>query len=75
MKMTPEQEKETLMYTRLPELARIVRTTFINEQKGVLLMEILLEKVQFSYNRSLGLSEYIYKIYKKIRKPIFFNCP
>ncbi|KAK6630878.1 hypothetical protein RUM44_003048 [Polyplax serrata] len=57
MRMTPEQEKETIMYMRLPDMARIVRTAFVNEQKGVLPMEHLLEKVQFSCNRNLGLSE------------------
>ncbi|EEB13287.1 DNA replication factor Cdt1, putative [Pediculus humanus corporis] len=57
MRMTPEQEKETVMYTRLPEIARIIRTTFVNEQKGVLPLEILMEKVQFSYNTSISLSE------------------
>lgn len=56
MRMTPEQEKEILTYGRLPDMARTVRTIFVNEQKAVLLLEILLEKVHFSWNRSLDLS-------------------
>ncbi|KAL0271527.1 UNVERIFIED_CONTAM: hypothetical protein PYX00_008593 [Menopon gallinae] len=57
MRMTPQQEKETVMYTRLPAIARIVRTLFVNEQRGVLSLDTVLEKVRFSYNRNLGKGE------------------
>lgn len=52
--MTPEQEKESLKYTRLPDFARIVRTLFVDEQKGVLSWDTVIDKVQYSYNRNLS---------------------
>lgn len=64
MRMTPQQEKETVMYTRLPAIARIVRTLFVNEQRGVLSWETVVEKVRFSYNRNLGKGKFCNVFFK-----------
>nr|CAD7418477.1 unnamed protein product [Timema cristinae] len=53
MTRSPAQDKEALQYSRLPEIARILRNLFIVEKKGVLLMDFVIQKLGHSYRESL----------------------
>lgn len=57
MKTSPADEKELMLLTQLPEIARIVRTLFVDEQKSVLPWESVIEKVILSGKRSRSKSE------------------
>lgn len=52
MTRNPQQEQRLLMMSRLPELARILRSVFVAEKKPALLMETACSRVIASY-RSL----------------------
>lgn len=60
MKTSPADEKELLVLTQLPEIAKIVRTLFVDEQKGVLPWEAVIEKVILSGKRSRSKGEFFY---------------
>lgn len=55
--MTPNEDKETAIYGRLPEMAKILRNIFITEKKGVLPLESVIEKLDNSYRTKLRTSE------------------
>lgn len=56
MTMDPEAIRRQGMAKILPELARIISSIFVTEKKGVMPMEPVLEKVQYSYNGMLSKS-------------------
>lgn len=49
----PEAVKRRIEYSRLREIARIVRNTFIAEKKTVLPKSLLLDKLSSSYREIL----------------------
>nr|CAD7205202.1 unnamed protein product [Timema douglasi] len=53
MTRSPDQDKEALQYSRLPEIARILRNLFVVEKKGVLPMDFVIQKLGHSYRESL----------------------
>lgn len=57
MTIKPEEEKEIVRYTRLPEIARILRTLFVAERRRVLPMELVLDKLKDSTRENLSSSE------------------
>lgn len=56
MTRTSAQDKEASQYSRLPEIARILRNVFVTEKKGALPVETVLEKVGNSYRTAMSLS-------------------
>ena len=56
----PEATKRRIEYSRLPEIARIVRNVFIAEKKTVLLKTALLTKLTSSYREILTSSKFIF---------------
>lgn len=57
MTRTSEQDIEAIQYSRLPEIARILRCVFVTEKKGSLPLDVVLEKVGNSYRSSLSHSK------------------
>ncbi|XP_046992664.1 DNA replication factor Cdt1 isoform X1 [Schistocerca americana] len=57
MTIKPEEEKEIVRYTRLPEIARILRTLFVAERRRVLPVELVLDKLRDSTRENLSSSE------------------
>ncbi|XP_053972008.1 DNA replication factor Cdt1 isoform X1 [Hylaeus volcanicus] len=57
MTRTPNADKEASMYSRLPELAKILRNIFVAEKKGVLTMEFVIEKLENSFKTKLTPNE------------------
>jgi chromatin licensing and DNA replication factor 1 len=57
MTRTVDKEKEVQMYSRLPEIARLARSLFVSEKKGVLELDIVVEKLGNSYRCSLNKTE------------------
>lgn len=57
MTRRPSEEKETLKYSRLPEIARHLRNVFVTEKKGVLPLDLILVKIENSYRGKLSLRE------------------
>lgn len=53
MTRTPNADKEAAMYSRLPELAKILRNIFVAEKKGVLTMEFVIGKLENSFRAKL----------------------
>ncbi|XP_018577733.1 DNA replication factor Cdt1 [Anoplophora glabripennis] len=53
MTRSADKEKEVLMYSRLPELARLTRNLFVSEKKGVLPLETVVEKLGNCYRAHL----------------------
>lgn len=56
MTRTPAQDKEAVQYSRLPEIARILRNVFVTEKKEALRVETVLEKVGNSYRTAMSQS-------------------
>ncbi|XP_014243903.1 DNA replication factor Cdt1 [Cimex lectularius] len=50
---SPEETKRRLEFTRLPEMARIIRNMFVLERKNILSKYTVLEKMQNSYREHL----------------------
>lgn len=76
MTRTSAQCKEASQYSRLPELARILRNVFVAEKKGALPLEIVLEKVGNSYRSTLSpkdLEEHLRLIAKSVPGWISFE--
>ncbi|KAJ8932814.1 hypothetical protein NQ318_015982 [Aromia moschata] len=46
MTRSADKEKEVLMYSRLPEIARLTRNLFVSEKKGVLPLDTVVEKLE-----------------------------
>ncbi|XP_001603997.1 DNA replication factor Cdt1 [Nasonia vitripennis] len=57
MTRSTDQSKEAVMYTRLPEMAKILRNIFVSEKKGVLPLEFAVKKLDDSYRTKLTLNE------------------
>lgn len=57
MTRRPSQDRQAQKYSRLPELARHLRNVFITEKKGVLPVEIVLQKIENSYKELMTLKE------------------
>ncbi|KAK2586746.1 hypothetical protein KPH14_011777 [Odynerus spinipes] len=57
MTRTPDLDKEATLYSRLPELAKILRSIFVAEKKGVLPLEHVLTKLDNSFRTKLTASE------------------
>lgn len=53
MTRRPSQEKEAIVYARLPDLARHVRNVFVTEKKTCLTTELVLGKIMNSFRTSL----------------------
>lgn len=49
----PSQDREAVKYNRLPKLALHLRNVFITEKKNVLPLEIVVKKIENSYQKSL----------------------
>lgn len=48
------ENKELEMLSRLPEISRIIRNTFVTEKKAALPWEVVATKVASSYTSMLG---------------------
>ncbi|EGI62787.1 PREDICTED: DNA replication factor Cdt1 [Acromyrmex echinatior] len=57
MTRTPNADKEATLYSRLPELAKLIRNIFVTEKKGVLPLEIVIQKLDNSFRTKLMLQE------------------
>jgi len=57
MTRTPNADKEAALYSRLPELAKLIRNIFVAEKKGVLSMEAVIQKLDNSFRMKLTLQE------------------
>ncbi|KAM9345093.1 DNA replication factor Cdt1 [Symphorus nematophorus] len=57
MTRNPVQEDRLLMMSRLPELARILRTVFVAEKKPALIMEVACNRMVASYRSALSTGE------------------
>ncbi|XP_047347869.1 DNA replication factor Cdt1-like [Vespa velutina] len=57
MTRTPDLDKEATLYSRLPELAKILRSIFVAEKKGVLPLEHVLTKLDNSFRTKLTTAE------------------
>ncbi|XP_076760581.1 chromatin licensing and DNA replication factor double parked [Xylocopa sonorina] len=57
MTRTPNAEKEAVMYSRLPELVKVLRNIFVAEKKGVLTLEFVITKLENSYRAKLSSAE------------------
>lgn len=57
MTRSSSQDKEAVMYSRLPDIARLMRNTFVAEKKGVLPLEDCIIKLNNSYRSRLTNSE------------------
>ncbi|XP_076649979.1 chromatin licensing and DNA replication factor double parked [Halictus rubicundus] len=57
MTRTPNADKEATMYSRLPELSKILRNIFVAEKKGVLTMEFVIGKLENSFKAKLTPNE------------------
>lgn len=57
MTRTPDLDKEAALYSRLPELAKILRSIFVAEKKGVLTLEHVLAKLDNSFRTKLTAAE------------------
>ncbi|EZA53127.1 hypothetical protein DMN91_005135 [Ooceraea biroi] len=53
MTRTPTASKEAALYSRLPELAKLLRNIFVAEKKGVLPMETAIQKLDNSFRTKL----------------------
>lgn len=57
MTRTPNAEKEAVMYSRLPELVKILRNIFVAEKKGILTLEFVITKLENSFRAKLTPAE------------------
>ncbi|KAL2733675.1 DNA replication factor Cdt1-like [Vespula squamosa] len=57
MTRTSDLDKEATLYSRLPELAKILRSIFVAEKKGVLPLEHVLRKLDNSFRTKLTVAE------------------
>ncbi|KYM94394.1 PREDICTED: DNA replication factor Cdt1 [Cyphomyrmex costatus] len=53
MTRTPNADKEAALYSRLPELAKLIRNIFVAEKKGVLPLEAVIQKLGNSFRTKL----------------------
>ncbi|XP_011703685.1 PREDICTED: DNA replication factor Cdt1 [Wasmannia auropunctata] len=57
MTRTPNADKEAALYSRLPELAKLIRNIFVAEKKGVLPIEAVIQKLDNSFRTKLTSQE------------------
>lgn len=57
MTRSKDEDKEAIMYSRLPEIAKILRNIFVSEKKNVLLLDFVLKKLNDSYRVKLPSKE------------------
>ncbi|CAD1475289.1 unnamed protein product, partial [Heterotrigona itama] len=57
MTRSPNAEKEAIMYSRLPELVKVLRNIFVAEKKGVLTLEFVITKLENSLKAKLTPAE------------------
>ncbi|XP_043266481.1 DNA replication factor Cdt1 isoform X2 [Venturia canescens] len=57
MTRTPTADKEAALYSRLPEMAKILRNIFVVEKKGVLPLDTVITKLDNSYKTKLTPNE------------------
>ncbi|KAK0072689.1 hypothetical protein PV326_014198, partial [Microctonus aethiopoides] len=57
MTRTPNEDKEAAIYSRLPDMSKIVRNIFVAEKKGVLTLEFVIDKLDNSYRTKLTSNE------------------
>ena len=57
MTRTPTADKEAALYSRLPEMAKILRNIYVVEKKGVLPLETVITKLDNSYRTKLTPNE------------------
>ncbi|KAL6430327.1 hypothetical protein ACFW04_007793 [Cataglyphis niger] len=57
MTRTPNEDKEAALYSRLPELAKFLRNIFVAERKGVLPLEVVIQKLDNSFRIKLTSQE------------------
>lgn len=57
MTRTPSADKEATLYSRLPELAKILRNIYVAEKKGVLPMETVIQRLNNSFRTKLTPNE------------------
>ncbi|XP_011163900.2 DNA replication factor Cdt1 [Solenopsis invicta] len=57
MTRTPNADKEAALYSRLPELAKLLRNIFVAEKKSVLPMESVIQKLNNSFRTKLTSQE------------------
>lgn len=58
MTRTPNADREAAIYSRLPEMAKILRNIFVAEKKGVLPLETVIVKLDNSYRTKLTPNEF-----------------
>lgn len=69
MTRSADKEKELLVYSRLPEIARLTRNLFVSEKKTVLPLNFVIDKLEHCYTVSLSrveMEEHIKLIAKEI---------
>lgn len=52
-----DAQKEAVMYSRLPEMVKVLRNIFVAEKKGVLTLEYVITKLENSYRAKLTPAE------------------
>lgn len=57
MTRTPTADKEAALYSRLPEMAKILRNIFVVEKKGVLPLDTVITKLDNSFKTKLTPNE------------------
>lgn len=57
MTRSPNAEKEAIMYSRLPELVKVLRNIFVAEKKGVLTLDFVITKLENSFKAKLTPAE------------------
>ncbi|CAG9824934.1 unnamed protein product [Phaedon cochleariae] len=57
MTRSADKEKEVLIYSRLPEIARLTRNLFVSEKKSVLPLDVVVEKLGNCYRVHLTKTE------------------
>jgi chromatin licensing and DNA replication factor 1 len=57
MTRSSDANKDLIMYSRLPELAKILRNIFVSEKKSVLTIEFVVKKLNDSYRTKLTSNE------------------
>ncbi|KAK9881490.1 hypothetical protein WA026_016373 [Henosepilachna vigintioctopunctata] len=57
MTRSADKEEEIKIYSRLPELARLTRNLFVSEKKGVLPLDVVVEKLGNCYRFTLTKTE------------------
>lgn len=57
MTRTPNTEKEAVMYSRLPELVKVLRNIYVAEKKGILTLEFVIMKLENSFRAKLTVAE------------------